>query len=185
MPELARRGKLVALRTTGRETYRGFPIVVCRCDCGSPDKEISWAMFQKSSSCGCLRLTHEHRAWVLAKQRCSNPRTAGYADYGGRGIRMSAEWLNNFDAFLKDMGYAPEGTSLDRIDNDLGYQAGNCQWSSPKEQARNRRNNKLSDELAKEIRANNGSFQYELAAEFNVNQSTICRVIGNKRWAEV
>jgi hypothetical protein len=63
-------------------------------------------------------------------------------DYGGRGIGICIAW-DSFDQFYADMGARPEGKSLDRIDNALGYNAENCKWSTPKEQANNRRKRKL------------------------------------------
>lgn len=82
--------------------------------------------------------SREYAAWNNMRQRCENIRCADYSGYGGRGIKVCAEWAS-YSAFIRDMGEAPEGFSLDRINNDLGYSAANCRWASASEQANNRR----------------------------------------------
>jgi hypothetical protein len=52
---------------------------------------------------------------------------------------MSEKWRNSFDAFLEDMGEVPENLTLDRIDPDGNYEAGNCRWATWSEQAKNQR----------------------------------------------
>lgn len=83
----------------------------------------------------------EYWIWVGIKQRCCNPNNWAYPLYGGRGITICNEWVDDYEAFALDMGKPPsEKHSIDRVDNDLGYSKGNCKWSTPKEQANNRRN---------------------------------------------
>src|ERR1700751_5398398 len=82
----------------------------------------------------------EWNAWQAARQRCGNPNNPQYNWYGGRGINVSEKW-NDFSSFLRDVGPSPSGLLLDRIDNDKGYEPGNCRWTDRATQARNRTNN--------------------------------------------
>jgi hypothetical protein len=83
----------------------------------------------------------EYRIWNLMKQRCSNPKKQSYQNYGGRGVTVCERW-NDFANFLADMGARPSGNhSIDRIDNDRGYEPDNCRWATPEQQHRNRRDN--------------------------------------------
>lgn len=65
----------------------------------------------------------------------------GYERYGGKGIKVCQEWLDSFEKFLEDMGERPLGKTLDRKDSSKGYFKENCRWSTPNEQARNRKSN--------------------------------------------
>jgi hypothetical protein len=86
----------------------------------------------------------EAQAWEAMIARCTNPRCPAWADYGGRGITVCPEWLNSFEAFLRDMGPRPSPLySLDRKENNEGYSPGNCRWATKKEQSRNTRGNRL------------------------------------------
>jgi hypothetical protein len=79
-----------------------------------------------------------YSTWCSMRQRCNNPNNPKWKHYGGRGIRVSERW-NSFANFLADMGEKPPGTSIDRIDNDKGYEPGNCRWADALTQANNTR----------------------------------------------
>lgn len=148
-------GMLVAVSPHTHRTSSGKHVLQwdCVCDCGNAARVNSQALrLGRQKSCGCYRnaivaaglhtthgraRTKEHMAWCGAKGRCFNPKNRRFAIYGGRGITMSEEWRNDFTAFLRDMGDAPEGSSLDRIDNDGDYRAGNCRWVTQRAQCLN------------------------------------------------
>lgn len=71
--------------------------------------------------------------------RCTNPQATGFANYGGRGIRVCDRWREDFRNFLADMGERPSGTTLDRIDVNGDYTPGNCRWADRTTQNRNAR----------------------------------------------
>lgn len=85
--------------------------------------------------------TKEYRCWRALKSRCNNPNHAQYKDYGGRGITVCERW-NAFLNFYEDMGKSPEGSEIDRIDNNKGYFKENCRWTTRKTNSRNRRSTK-------------------------------------------
>lgn len=81
-----------------------------------------------------------YRSWECMKSRCNNPNDPCYSIYGGRGIAVADAW-SGFAQFLSDMGERPEGTTLDRIDVNKGYEPGNCRWATAQVQASNKRSN--------------------------------------------
>jgi hypothetical protein len=81
--------------------------------------------------------TKVYWAWSHMIQRCTNKNSERFPHYGGRGILPCEEWLK-FENFYADMGDPPEGTTLDRKDNDLGYFKDNCRWATQDEQNNNK-----------------------------------------------
>lgn len=79
-------------------------------------------------------------SWASMKQRCSNPNDPSKKRYIDRGIKYDPSW-ELFDNFVKDMGERPDGTTLDRIDNDKGYCKDNCRWANIETQANNKSSN--------------------------------------------
>lgn len=134
---------------------------LCRCDCGNSKITMTaYLTTGSTSSCGCLsrervdrfgkhKYSHGHTCfgktsstyhrWAKMVQRCHNPKDFSYPNYGGRGIQVCEEW-KKFENFLKDMGEAPSGLVLDRIDNNKGYCKENCRWTDTYTSSRNRRN---------------------------------------------
>jgi hypothetical protein len=136
---------------------------LCNCDCGGYAIVESTALLGgRTTSCGCRQsevtvarnvemTTHgeaaahtvEYTTWASMKARCNNPNFPKYHLYGGRGIKVCDRWVNDFSAFLEDMGRRPPNkTSIDRIDGDKGYEPGNCRWADDFEQNRNRKFNR-------------------------------------------
>ncbi len=147
-------GRLIITGFGGRQN--SHQLFECKCDCGNTVRAMFSSLTRKkksTKSCGCLNaeqirthgMTHtpEYDAWKQAIQRCTNPKSNQFKNYGGRGIKMCERWLNSFENFYADMGPQPAGTSLDRIDNNSDYSPDNCRWATPFEQQNNRRNNRL------------------------------------------
>lgn len=130
----------------------------CRCVCGK-EKNVGAQSLREGSStnCGCLRrytgwkvprTTHgaaiggkfakTYRAWRGMRARVSpNSQDARY--YADRGITICERW-SSYPLFREDMGECQEGLTLERINNNKGYEPDNCRWATLAEQQRNSRN---------------------------------------------
>ena len=112
------------------------------------------------------------------KTRCYNENFHGFDNYGGRGIKICDEWLNNIESFIEwsiNNGF-DDGLSIDRIDVNGNYEPSNCRWVDSKVQANNKREfvvknpNRKPHSRAEEIALNtNKSIQsiYKLANKLN------------------
>lgn len=143
----ARFGDLTVIgeRITNRQAR-----VLVRCDCGTEKIVYVHHLGGLTRSCGCkskaaarkhgMSHTPEFRAWEGAIQRCTNPRSENWKDYGGRGITVHPAWLADFQAFFEYVGPRPSAKhSLDRIDVNGNYEPGNLRWATATQQANNRR----------------------------------------------
>ena len=119
----------------------------CKCDCGNETTVHNHRLATAGvKSCGCARVTHGYalqgapapiyRTWCGMVHRCTNPSDSNWEFYGGKGIKVCDRW-RSFELFLADVGERPEGTSLDRIDGNKGYEPGNTRWADRKTQNRN------------------------------------------------
>lgn len=80
-----------------------------------------------------------HRIWKNMRERCSNPTSDKWGRYGGRGISVDPDWENFrvFQDWALGNGYA-DGLTIDRVNNDRGYEPGNCRWITDLENLMNR-----------------------------------------------
>ena len=104
----------------------------------------------QSKSCGCqkgskpkhgLKSNRFYDTWYGMLQRCTNLEHRNYKNYGGRGITVCEEWQDiiKFVAWAESTHPNIEGYTLDRIDNDKGYNPDNCRWADRTTQNINQR----------------------------------------------
>jgi hypothetical protein len=131
----------------------------CRCECGNEVVIMGYLLRKGATqSCGCIKKellsarskthgassggkwTPEYRAWVSLKTRCKYVHRKDFKWYGSRGITVCSEWQTDFLAFFNEIGPRPSPKhSVDRINNDRGYEPGNVRWATASQQRRNTR----------------------------------------------
>lgn len=127
---------------------------ICKCDCWNTTEAtyqqlVTWWKISCWCSIKWINATHWmsgkrfYRIWFSIKERCRNKKNINYNRYWWRGITYCKEW-ELFENFRIDMeGWYSDTLTIDRIDSNWNYCKENCKWSTPTEQARNTRNNKI------------------------------------------
>ncbi|MEG6615354.1 hypothetical protein V6C27_02775 [Peptococcaceae bacterium 1198_IL3148] len=152
-----RYGKLTVIKETSPYQWSKYKhrMVLCKCDCGNETTvRLEYLRSGHTKSCGCnlktvsakVRITHGssntrlHGIWAGMLSRCRNKNSKSYKNYGAIGISVCDEWLD-FETFQKwalTNGYR-QNLTIERIDNSVGYNPGNCTWVTKSEQSKNRR----------------------------------------------
>jgi len=156
--------------------------VLCRCECGTERVVIFNNLVSGiSKSCGCMKLEAIHasnymhgrntsdatyRVWLAMRDRCRNPNSEKFKNYGGRGIKVCERW-ESFETFLADMGEKPTGKSIDRINVNGNYEPSNCRWATAYEQSRNRTDNRILVVHGEQINLT------DCATKYGMNVSTL------------
>jgi hypothetical protein len=151
-------GRWLIVREVPNQVQKSY---YCTCECGSgKDRVITFSDLKRGNtkSCGCyhkevvketskkhgLRGHRLYSIWASMKTRCYNENSSGYKNYGGRGIIICDEWINEDDGFINfynwamNNGYSSELT-LDRENVNGNYEPSNCRWSDRVTQANNTR----------------------------------------------
>lgn len=163
----------------------------CVCDCGNTSCVNGTDLKRgTSSSCGCYgremvskaKRVHgqshspEHSTWAGMHKRCSNPKTNGFKNYGGKGIKVCERW-QDFQKFLADMGPKPSREhTLDRVDRDGDYTPENCRWASHQVQQNNRSTNVVIEHQGQSMTV------AEWARQTGLEYSTLWRRLFVLRW---
>jgi hypothetical protein len=151
-------GKLIALSIVGKDSRNNYKWEFI-CDCGNTKvSTVNQVRRGSVKSCGNhsteyvsrkhgMRKTRFYGIWTNMKQRSTNQSHRDWYKYGGRGIDLHADWMD-FESFKSDMydsylehvaKHGEDNTSIDRVNNDVGYSRSNCRWATRSEQERNKR----------------------------------------------
>jgi len=152
------------------------------------DGRSSHCKLCKYINCKRLYKISPHRSiWHNMIRRCYDVKCDAFHNYGGRGITVCEAWRNSFEAFKRDMGPRPSHCKfIDRIDNDTGYQKGNCRWVTVLESNRNKSNVKLDMDKARVVRSACGAgvSRKAMATYYGLTTGAIVHVLSGKTWRD-
>lgn len=156
-----RYGRLIIIEIMPYKIYKSnknIVMVKCKCDCGN-EKIIKYhsMKYNQTFSCGCFHIEmirksqtrhglsyHPlYKVWASMKQRCENPNSEFFQNYGGRGISVCELWSKDFKSYHDwciENGWK-KGLEIDRINNDGNYEPSNCRAVKPVINARNKSSN--------------------------------------------
>jgi len=156
---------------------------ICKCDCGNEKIATSSSLFYGfATSCGCMKSAHLKEAYLKTHDykpfqnkdivrlrqnmitRCYRKNSKSYKDYGGRGIIICDEWLNNHDAFEKwcmESGWK-KGLEIDRIDNEGNYTPENCRFVTKRDNCNNRRTSRMITAFGETLSMANTARKYDI-----------------------
>lgn len=153
-------GRLVVISEARNKQNKRF-CWECECDCGNITFAYTHSLLSgRVKSCGCYKKKvntkhggctgEEERlygVWRSVRQRCCDPHSHSYKNYGARGITICKEWKEDYNAFRSwalANGYDDHAKrctlQLDRINNSGNYTPDNCRFTTPTINSRNRRN---------------------------------------------
>ena len=129
-----------------------------------------------------------YSVWKGMKERCMNPKSVAYKNYGGRGISVCNEWKDpeRFVSWCLANGWR-SGLHIDRINVDGHYEPSNCRFVTPQENSTNKRDNRLDVQSVRLIRMLcwSGMSCSDVAKIFGITKSTSSRVAGLRTWSHV
>lgn len=167
----------------------------CKCDCGREKLLITTDVVTgRVKSCGCMHRELSRKASIIHGAysygqperlyriyrgmiaRCHNKNNPNYPNYGGRGITVCSEWRDNYDTFriwAIENGYDENKTrkeqSIDRIDNDKGYEPSNCRWTTMKVQRANQRPHRAHKKRSTVLLNGREYFKRDICSEYEIS----------------
>ena len=179
--------KLTVIR---KVTKNQKPMWLCRCECGNEIVTTTSRLRSgHNKSCGCLLKEHQEKLfgqsnsrlyhiWQNMKSRCYNPEAHNYKYYGGEGVAICDDWqdFRNFYLWAINNGYA-DNLTIERKDSNKGYSPENCRWATQKEQANNKRNNRLLTYGEKTQTLS------QWADEYNISPKTLHTRLNKLKWS--
>ncbi len=186
------------IKPTGRKERKGLFL----CECGTEfEAVITKIKGGYTQSCGCYNkkriietqtshgLTNHplFGVWTDMKTRCYNRNCKDYKNYGGRGIKICKEWLDDFKSFYNwaiKSGHK-KGFEIDRRINNGDYEPLNCRFVTSAVNNQNRRNNKVTMQIANHIRDMNMSnvSRKDIRELYQVSKTTVYNILNNNTWA--